>query len=151
MPLRREACVGWRLKCFNGRNSTELDSMRSHHWYWITQPTSRRRAIVDDVQNGGAETLQKYAVQFGDRQPSDPLVLPRAELEAAWDYASGRPAATIAPDHRSHSAICVGAARSTLRHRYRTAGWSGGAPMVALKRCWLLRAQVENILCPLPC
>ena len=43
------------------------------------------RLIVDDVQHGGVKTLQEYAVRFGDRKPSDPLVLLRHELEAALE------------------------------------------------------------------
>jgi histidinol dehydrogenase len=39
--------------------------------------------IVEAVRSGGDTALRGYAERFGDRAPGEPLVIPRAELEAA--------------------------------------------------------------------
>ncbi len=40
-------------------------------------------AIVEDVRTNGEAALRRYAEQFGERQPGEPLVLERDDLEAA--------------------------------------------------------------------
>jgi len=42
------------------------------------------QAIVDDVRAGGTARLREIAEKFGDIKPGEPLVLHRAELEAAF-------------------------------------------------------------------
>ena len=39
--------------------------------------------ILRNVEYGGTEALQAYALKFGDRRPGQPLVLPRSELTKA--------------------------------------------------------------------
>lgn len=41
--------------------------------------------IVDQVQSGGEPALRSLAERFGDREPGQPLIIERPELEAALD------------------------------------------------------------------